>query len=199
MWKSMAKSYLLAIDQGTTSSRVVIFDEQARVVGAAQEEFQQHYPQPGWVEHDADEIWNTVAKVVPQGLAAAGIQAKNLAAIGITNQRETSVMWERGTGKPVARALVWQDRRTADFCRQHNSDEAWITSQTGLVLDPYFSATKLHWLLKNGVGLRARAEGGQLAWGTVDSFLIWRLTRGKLHVTDVSNASRTLLFNLKTA
>jgi glycerol kinase len=194
----MPQSFVLAIDQGTTSTRAVVVDSAGRPVGSAARELRQHYPQPGWVEHDADEIWDSVATVVPQAVEAAGIPAKQLAGIGITNQRETSVLWERSTGKPCARALVWQDRRTADFCRQRKDDEAWLTSQTGLVLDPYFSATKLHWLLHNVRDLRPRAESGELAWGTIDSFLIWRLTGGKTHATDVSNASRTLLLNLKT-
>ena len=195
----MAESFVLAIDQGTTSTRAVVFNSEARSLGSASKELPQYYPQPGWVEHDADEIWSSVAEVVPQALKAAGIKASNIAAIGITNQRETCLIWERSTGRPTARALVWQDRRTAEFCRQHKSDEPWITSQTGLVLDPYFSATKLHWMLNAAPGLAARAASGQLACGTIDSFLIWRLTGGKNHVTDVSNASRTLLVDLKTA
>jgi glycerol kinase len=195
----MPQNYVLAIDQGTTGTRALVLDASGRCLGSAALELGQHYPQPGWVEHDADEIWEAVAKVVPRSLEEAGVGAGDLAAIGITNQRETSILWERNTGKPVARALVWQDRRTANFCREHKGDEAWITSRTGLVLDPYFSATKLNWLLTHGEGLRARADAGQLAWGTVDSFLIWRLTGGKVHATDVSNASRTLLLNLKTA
>ena len=195
----MASSHVLAIDQGTTSTRAAVYDVSGRCVGSAAQELTQHYPQPGWVEHDAEEIWQSVAAVVPRALETAGVKAGDLAAIGLTNQRETSVLWERSTGKPVARALVWQDRRTADFCRQHKADEPWITSRTGLVLDPYFSATKIHWLLERDAELRARAETGKLAWGTIDSFLIWRLTAGKVHATDVSNASRTLLLNLQTA
>jgi glycerol kinase len=195
----MASSFVLAIDQGTTSSRAVVYHVSGRALGSASQEITQYYPQPGWVEHDAEEIWQSVAAVVPKALAAAGVEARDLAAIGITNQRETSVLWERSTGKPVARALVWQDRRTADFCRDHQKDEAWITSRTGLVLDPYFSATKIHWLLERSPELRKRAEAGELAWGTIDSFLIWRLTGGKVHATDMTNASRTLLLNLGTA
>jgi glycerol kinase len=195
----MPKSFVLAIDQGTTSTRAVVFDDTGLSRGSAALELKQYYPQPGWVEHDANEIWDSVARVVPPALQAAGIQADDLAAIGITNQRETSVVWERKTGQPVARALVWQDRRTADFCREHKSDERWITRLSGLVLDPYFSATKLQWLLNDRKELRAQAESGRLAWGTVDSFLIWRLTGGSIHATDVSNASRTLLFNLRKA
>jgi glycerol kinase len=194
----MAASYLLAIDQGTTSTRAVVFDTAGSALGSAAAEFTQIYPRPGWVEHDADEIWRTVVDVVPQALQAAGMQPSAISAIGITNQRETSVIWERQTGHPVARALVWQDRRTADFCRTRHADEAWLTERTGLVLDPYFSATKVRWQLEQDAALRARAEAGQLAWGTIDSFLIWRLTGGRVHATDVTNASRTLLFNLKT-
>jgi glycerol kinase len=195
----MAQSYVLALDQGTTSTRAAVYDVSGRCLGSAAQEFTQHYPRPGWVEHDAEEIWQSVTAVVPQALEAARITARDIEAIGLTNQRETSVLWERSTGKPVARALVWQDRRTADFCRQHQADEPWITARTGLVLDPYFSATKIRWLLEHDATLRARAEAGQLAWGTVDSFLIWRLTAGKVHATDVTNASRTLLLNLQTA
>lgn len=194
----MAASHILAIDQGTTSTRAAIYDGSGHCVGSAAQELKQHYPRPGWVEHDAEEIWQAVAAVVPQAMEAAGIKAGAVAAIGITNQRETSVLWERSTGKPVARALVWQDRRTADFCRQHQADEPWITARTGLVLDPYFSATKIRWLLEHDPELRTRAGAGKLAWGTIDSFLIWRLTGGKVHATDVSNASRTLLLNLNT-
>jgi glycerol kinase len=194
----MARSHVLAIDQGTTSTRAVVYDATGRCIGSAAQELTQHYPQPGWVEHDADEIWQSVAVVVPRALEAAGLPAGDVAAIGLTNQRETSVLWERSSGKPVARALVWQDRRTADFCRQHQADEPWITARTGLVLDPYFSATKVRWLLENDSELRARAGAGKLAWGTIDSFLIWRLTAGKVHATDVTNASRTLLLDLQT-
>ncbi len=194
----MASSHVLAIDQGTTSTRAAIYDVSGRCVGSAAQELTQYYPQPAWVEHDADEIWQSVAAVVPRALEAAGISAGDVAAIGLTNQRETGVLWERSTGKPVARALVWQDRRTADFCRQHQADEPWLTARTGLVLDPYFSATKIRWLLEQEAALRTRAETGKLAWGTIDSFLIWRLTAGKVHATDVTNASRTLLLNLQT-
>jgi glycerol kinase len=192
-------SYLLAIDQGTTSTRAVVYDDTGQARGSAGRELNQHYPQPGWVEHDPEEIWQSVAAVVPQALAAAEIESRQLAAIGLTNQRETSLIWERGSGKPVARALVWQDRRTTDFCRQHQADEAWLYERTGLVLDPYFSATKIRWLLDQDPGLRARAEAGDLAAGTIDSFLIWRLTGGRAHATDRTNASRTLLLNLRTA
>jgi glycerol kinase len=192
-------AYLLAIDQGTTSTRAIVYDEHGQSRGTAQREFTQYYPQPGWVEHDAEEIWRTVADVVPRALAAAHIEAQSLAAIGIADQRETSIVWDRGDGKPVAPAIVWQDRRTADFCKAHQADENWIHERTGLVLDPYFSATKIRWLLESDSMLRRRAGDGKLAWGTVDSFLIWRLTGGRLHATDVTNASRSLLVNLRTA
>jgi glycerol kinase len=195
----MPAPHLLAIDQGTTSTRAVVYDAAGRTLGSAARELTQHYPQPGWVEHDAEEIWQSVAAVVPQALAAAGTAPEGVTSIGLTNQRETAVLWERAGGRPVARALVWQDRRTADFCRQRKSDEPWLHERTGLVLDPYFSATKLRWLLEQEAGLRARAAAGDLACGTIDSFLIWRLTGGRSHVTDVTNASRTLLFNLHTA
>jgi glycerol kinase len=195
----MSSSYLLAIDQGTTSTRAVVYDDAGRDRSSAACELTQHYPKPGWVEHDAEEIWQSVATVVAQALAAAAIEARSLAAIGLTNQRETTALWERSTGRPVGRALVWQDRRTTDFCRQHQGDEAWLYQRTGLVLDPYFSATKVRWLLDQDPGMRARAEAGELAFGTIDSFLINRLTGGRVHVTDVTNASRTLLFNLHSA
>jgi glycerol kinase len=194
----MTAPCILAIDQGTTSTRAVVYDAAGRPVGSAARELTQHYPQPGWVEHDPEEIWQSVADVVPRALAAAGVDARQLAAVGLTNQRETVVLWDRANGRAVARALVWQDRRTADFCRQHKADEPWLHERTGLVLDPYFSATKVRWLLENDPGLRKRAEAGALACGTVDSFLIWRLTGGRVHVTDVTNASRTLLLDLRT-
>jgi len=177
----------------------VVYDTGGRVVGSAGCELTQHYPRPGWVEHEPEEIWQSVAAVVPQALAGAGVTASNLAAVGLTNQRETTLLWERSTGRAVARALVWQDRRTTDFCRQRRADEPWINARTGLILDPYFSATKVRWLLDQDPALRRRAEAGELACGTVDSFLIWRLTGGRAHVTDVTNASRTLLLNLNTA
>jgi glycerol kinase len=191
-------SHVLAIDQGTTSTRAVVYDGTGRALGSAQQEITQHYPRPGWVEHDPTEIWRSVIAVVPQALAAAKVDGRDLAAIGVTNQRETVVVWDRPTGETFARAIVWQDRRTADFCRQHQADEPWISERTGLVLDPYFSATKLHWLLAEDDALRRAAEAGRVAAGTVDSFLIHRLTGGRAHVTDVTNASRTLLLNLHT-
>src|SRR5262249_52957424 len=194
----MSKKHVLAIDQGTTSTRAVVYDEAGRSLGSASREFTQHYPQPGWVEHDADEIWQTVVEVVPQALDAARIDAKDLAAMGLTNQRETTVLWDRASGRPIGRAIVWQDRRTADFCRNHKNDEAWLYEHTGLVLDPYFAATKMRWLLDQDPQWRTAAEKGKLACGTVDSFLMWRLTGGRVHATDVTNASRTLLLNLRT-
>ncbi|HXG09790.1 MAG TPA: glycerol kinase GlpK [Gemmataceae bacterium] len=195
----MVASHLLAIDQGTTSTRAVVYDAAGRARGSAAQEFTQHYPSPGWVEHDPEEIWQSVAAVVPRALAQAKVEPANLAAVGLTNQRETVVMWERSTGRPVGRAIVWQDRRTADFCRQHQSDEAWLYQRTGLVLDPYFSATKLRWMLEHNAEWRGPAEAGRLACGTIDSWLIWRLTGGRVHATDRTNASRTLLLNLQTA
>jgi glycerol kinase len=194
----MPPSHVLAIDQGTTSTRAVVYDRSGSVLGSAQQELTQHYPRPGWVEHDPDEIWRAVTVLVPQALAAARAEPRDLAAIGVTNQRETVVVWDRAGGAPVGRAIVWQDRRTADFCRQRQADEPWLTERTGLVLDPYFSATKLRWLLEQDASLRARAEAGKLAAGTIDSFLISRLTGGRAHVTDATNASRTLLLNLHT-
>src|SRR5215472_6130073 len=172
----MMTPYILAIDQGTTSTRAVVYDGAGRSLGSAGRELTQHYPQPGWVEHDAEEIWDSVVDVVPRALADARIDAIQLRAIGLTNQRETVVLWERDTGRPVARAIVWQDRRTSDFCRERAADEPWLRERTGLVLDPYFSATKLRWLLRQGAGWRERAEAGRLACGTIDTFLLWRLT-----------------------
>ncbi len=192
-------SHVLALDQGTTSTRAALFDAQGRCLASAAREFPQHYPRPGWVEHDAVEIWQTVAAVVPPVLAQAGVAAQDLAAIGLTNQRETVVVWDRATGAPVAPAIVWQDRRTAAFCRQRQGDEGWLRERTGLVLDPYFSASKLHWLLEADPELRRRAEAGRLACGTIDSWLLWHLTGGQVHATDYSNASRTLLLDLYRA
>jgi glycerol kinase len=192
-------NYLLAIDQGTTSTRAVVYDEQARVRGSAAVELTQHYPASGWVEHNAEEIWQAVPQVVPLALTEAGVEARQLAGIGLTNQRETVVLWERDTGKPVAHAIVWQDRRTSEFCRQHEADEEWLRQRTGLVLDPYFSATKLRWLLDKDPKRRADAEAGRLAFGTIDTWLLWQLTGGLVHATDMTNASRTLLLNLKSA
>ncbi len=190
--------YLLAIDQGTTSTRAIVFDAAGTALGSASQELAQHYPRPSWVEHDAEEIWQGVSAVVPAALEAARVKPRSLAAIGVTNQRETSLFWDRADGKPVAHALVWQDRRTTDFCREHQSDAPWLQERTGLILDPYFSATKLRWLLEQDAPLRRRAEDGRLAAGTIDSFLLWRLTGGQVHATDVSNASRTLLLDLSS-
>jgi glycerol kinase len=195
----MAPAYILAIDQGTTSTRALVYDATGHCLGSANQELTQHYPQTGWVEHDAEEIWRSVAAVVSPALVAAGVQARDLVAIGLTNQRETCLLWELSTGKPVGRAIVWQDRRTANFCRSRTADQEWLTARTGLVLDPYFSATKLRWQLDQSPELRKRAESGELAAGTIDSFLIWRLTGGRVHATDRTNASRTLLLNLHSA
>ena len=195
----MSAGYILAIDQGTTGSTVLIFDHDGQIKGRAYSEFTQHYPKPGWVEHDAEEIWLVTVKVIAEALRAADIRASELRAIGITNQRETAVLWDRATGKPVAKAIVWQDRRTARFCDElkERGLEETFRRKTGLVIDPYFSGTKVKWLLDHVEGLRARAERGEIAFGTIDSWLVWRLTGGKAHVTDYSNASRTLLYNIR--
>ena len=194
----MSEGYVLSIDQGTTGSTVLIFDYEGSVRGRAYSEFTQHYPKPGWVEHDADEIWTVTAQVIGEALRTTGIRASELKAIGITNQRETVVLWERATGKPVAKAIVWQDRRTAKFCDElkERGLEEQFRRKTGLVIDPYFSGTKVKWMLDNVEGLRARAEKGEIAFGTIDSWLVWKLTGGKAHITDYSNASRTLLYNI---
>lgn len=192
--------YVLALDQGTTSSRAIVFDETGAIRAVAQKEFRQIFPQPGWVEHDADEIWSTQLGVAVEALARAGLKRSDIAAIGITNQRETTVVWERTTGKPICNAIVWQDRRTAEQCRALKAagHEKIFRERTGLVLDPYFSGTKLAWILGNVPGARDRASKGELAFGTVDSWLVWKLTGGAAHVSDPSNASRTLLFNIQT-
>ncbi|MGD0579198.1 MAG: glycerol kinase GlpK [Bryobacteraceae bacterium] len=194
-------AYLLALDQGTTSSRAIVFRDDATIVGVAQREFTQLYPQPGWVEHDPREIWSTQVAVAIEALGEAGLAPSQIAALGITNQRETTIVWDRKTGEPVYNAIVWQDRRTADFCSQLKGDgvEPEVQSRTGLLLDPYFSGTKLRWILDHVKGARARAGRGELAFGTVDTWLIWNLTGGRVHATDVSNASRTLMLNLETA
>ena len=193
-------SYVIALDQGTTSSRAIVFDHAGRIVSVAQKEFEQIFPQPGWVEHDPNEIWTTQLSVAAEAITRAGLHARDVAAIGITNQRETTVVWDRATGQPIHNAIVWQDRRTAAFCEQLKSEghEAAIRRQTGLVLDPYFSGTKVRWILDHVDGARARAEAGDLAFGTVDSWLVWKLTEGARHVSDVTNASRTLLFDIHT-
>jgi glycerol kinase len=193
----MPPAVVLAIDQGTTSSRAVVFDPaDFTVLGSAQQEIEQHYPRDGWVEHEPEDIWYSVARTAREALARAGADPRSVAAVGITNQRETVVVWDRQTGRAVGRAVVWQDRRTTDFCRERAADQPMLTAKTGLVLDPYFSGTKLRWLLENTPGLRAEAERGRLACGTVDSFLVWRLTGGRVHATDTTNASRTLLFDI---
>ncbi len=191
-------THVMAIDQGTTSSRVMIFDQRLSVVAMAQEEFAQHYPRSGWVEHDAEDIWRTVLGTARAAMDRAGLAAADIAAIGITNQRETTVIWERATGRPIHRAIVWQDRRTAKACeRLKNAGlEALVREKTGLLPDPYFSATKIAWLLDNVEGARERAEAGELAFGTIDTFLLWRLTNGRVHATDATNASRTMLYDI---
>jgi len=193
-------AHLLAIDQGTTSSRAILFDAGLRPVAVAQEEFAQHYPRPGWVEHDPTDLWSTVAGTARAAIEKAGLTAADIAAIGITNQRETVVIWDRTTGQPIHNAIVWQDRRTADTCTELKDagHEAAVKAKTGLLLDPYFSATKVAWLLDTVSGARERAERGDLAFGTVDCFLIWKLTGGKVHATDATNAARTMLWNIET-
>jgi len=192
-------THVLAIDQGTTSTRAILFDAEIVPGASAQQEFTQHYPASGWVEHDAEEIWDSVVATCRKALEKGGLKAGDIAAIGITNQRETVVLWDRETGKPVHRAIVWQDRRTAGICAKLKADghEAMVQEATGLLLDPYFSGTKLAWLLDNVDGAREKAEAGELAFGTVDSWLIWNLTGGKAHVTDATNAARTLLYNIR--
>jgi glycerol kinase len=194
------KKFVLALDQGTTSSRAIIFNHDGEPVSVSQKEFAQIYPEPGWVEHDPAEIWSTQAGVASEAIARAGIESAGIAAIGITNQRETTIVWNRKTGKPVYNAIVWQDRRTAGFCDRLKSEGLGeiILKKTGLIIDAYFSATKIRWILDNVNGVREMAEKGELAFGTVDSWLIWNLTGGRLHVTDVTNASRTMLFNIDT-
>jgi glycerol kinase len=189
---------ILALDQGTTSSRAILFDHDGRIQAMAQKEFKQIFPQSGWVEHDANEIWESQRAVAEQAIKRAGVLAEDVAAIGITNQRETTVLWDRRTGQPVHNAIVWQDRRTSQFCDQLKRDGhlPTIRRKTGLLIDAYFSASKLRWLLDNVPGARARAEKGELAFGTVDTWLLWKLTKGAVHVTDGSNASRTMLFNI---
>ena len=190
--------YVLALDQGTTSSRAIVFDEECAPVSVAQREFRQIYPQPGWVEHDPEEIWRSQIEVAREAIANARMRPRDIAAIGITNQRETTILWDRRTGVPVANAIVWQDRRTADECARlkREGHEPRVAAKTGLVLDPYFSGTKLAWLLDHVAGARSRAEAGELAFGTVDTWLAWKLTEGRAHVTDPTNASRTLLFDI---
>lgn len=192
-------SHILAIDQGTTSSRAIVFDREMRVKATAQQEFAQHFPASGWVEHDPEDIWATVTATVRGAIDRAGLTAADISAIGITNQRETTLVWDKTTGEAIHRAIVWQDRRTAELCSRLKADghEPMVTRKTGLLLDPYFSGTKLKWVLENVPGARARAEKGELLFGTVDSFLIWRLTGGRVHAIDATNAARTLLFNIR--
>jgi len=194
------KEYILTLDQGTTSSRAILFDKNGKIASLAQKEFKQYYPKPGWVEHDPMEIWSSQASVITEAVLKENLKADEIAAIGITNQRETTIVWDRETGNPVYNAIVWQDRRTSEQCdilKGKGIDEI-IRQKTGLVLDAYFSATKIQWILNNIPGVKEKAAEGKLAFGTIDSWLIWNLTEGKLHITDVSNASRTMLFNINT-
>ena len=196
----MKTKYILALDQGTSSSRAIVFDHDGRICATAQKEFPQHFPKPGWVEHDPKDIWSSEASVVAEAITALGINGLDIAGIGITNQRETTIVWDAETGEPVYNAIVWQDRRTSEYCdslKEQNLTQ-FIREKTGLILDAYFSATKIRWILENVPGARAKAEAGKLRFGTVDTWLIWNLTRGDIHVTDVSNASRTMLFNIHT-
>jgi glycerol kinase len=192
--------HILAIDQGTTSTRAILFDEKANRLAQRQLEFKQYFPSDGWVEHDPEEIWNTTVEVCRKSISDAGIKGSDVTAIGITNQRETVIIWERDTGRPIYKAIVWQDRRTADFCDKllAEGDEETVRSKTGLVIDPYFSASKIGWILDNVPGARKRSEQGELAFGTIDTFLLWRLTGGERHATDATNAARTSLFNIHT-
>jgi len=190
--------YILALDQGTTSSRAIVFDRKGTIVSTAQKEFKQIYPKAGWVEHDGNDIWSSQAGVAAEAIAQAGLNGNNMAALGITNQRETTLIWDRKTGKPIYNAIVWQDRRTSDFCDRLKDEghTEMIREKTGLILDSYFSATKIKWILDNVDGARKRAENGELAFGTMDTWLIWNFTKGDLHITDVTNASRTMLYNI---
>ncbi|RYZ34973.1 MAG: glycerol kinase, partial [Sphingobacteriales bacterium] len=196
----MPSTYILALDQGTTSSRSLLFDQQGNIVSLAQKEFKQYFPKPGWVEHDAEEIWSTQYGTLAEAVAKANLTMRQVAGIGITNQRETTVVWDRKTSKPICPAIVWQDRRTAAYCDELKAAglSNVIRERTGLVIDAYFSATKLKWILDNVPGAREKADQGQLAFGTIDTWLVWKLSGGELHVTDVSNASRTLLLNIHT-
>src|ERR1700743_1186446 len=193
-------SFVLAIDQGTTSSRAMVFRNDLSVAGLAQQEFPQHFPASGWVEHDPEDIWNSTVATCRDALKQANLAAKDIAAIGVTNQRETTLVWDRATGKAIHRAIVWQDRRTADICARLKDEghERAVTAKTGLIIDPYFSGTKAAWILDNVPGARARAERGELLFGTVDCYLLWRLTGGQVHATDATKASRTLLFDIHT-
>ena len=192
------KQYILALDQGTSSSRAIVFDHEGKIVSTAQMEFTQYFPQPGWVEHNPMEIWSSEAAVIAEAISRIGIGGKEIAAIGITNQRETTIVWDAETGVPVYNAIVWQDRRTSEFCDSLRDKTDFIRSKTGLIIDAYFSGTKIKWILDNVPGAREKANAGKLRFGTVDSWLVWQLTRGTVHVTDVTNASRTMLFNIHT-
>ena len=194
------EQYILSLDQGTSSSRAIVFDRKGQICSMAQREFTQYFPKPGWVEHNPHEIWSSQASVIAEAIAAIDINGLNIAGIGITNQRETTIVWDRETEEPVYNAIVWQDRRTSEYCDSLKAEgkTEWIREKTGLIIDAYFSATKIKWILDNVPGARERAEKGKLMFGTVDTWLIWRLTRGEVHVTDPSNASRTMLFNIHT-
>jgi glycerol kinase len=192
------KQYILALDQGTSSSRAIVFDHEGNICSTAQMEFTQYFPKPGWVEHNPMEIWSSEAAVIAEAITKIGINGKDIAGIGITNQRETTIVWDAETGEPVYNAIVWQDRRTSEFCDTLRDKADFIREKTGLIIDAYFSGTKIRWILDNVPGAREKAEAGKLRFGTVDSWLVWQLTRGEVHVTDVSNASRTMLFNINT-
>ena len=194
----MTDKFILALDQGTSSSRAIVFDHEGNIRSTAQMEFTQYFPKPGWVEHNPMEIWSSEAAVIAEAITKMGINGKSIAAIGITNQRETTIVWDAETGEPVYNAIVWQDRRTSEFCDTLRDKAEWIREKTGLIIDAYFSGTKIHWILENVPGAREKAQAGKLRFGTVDSWLVWQLTRGEVHVTDVSNASRTMLFNINT-
>lgn len=196
----MEQKYILALDQGTSSSRAIVFDHEGRICATAQKEFPQHFPKPGWVEHDPKDIWSSEASVIAEAITSMGINGLNIAGIGITNQRETTIVWDAETGEPVYNAIVWQDRRTSEYCDSLKEQNltGFIREKTGLIIDAYFSATKIRWILENVPGARARAEAGKLRFGTVDTWLLWNLTRSECHMTDVSNASRTMLFNIHT-
>ncbi|MEG2658552.1 MAG: glycerol kinase GlpK [Clostridiales bacterium] len=194
------EKYIMALDQGTTSSRCIIFDKKGKIIAKAQKEFKQHYPKPGWVEHDAIDIWSTQIGVAHEALQHGGLSSKNITAIGITNQRETTVVWDKATGEPIAPAIVWQCRRTAKYCEQLITDgyNDMVREKTGLLIDAYFSGTKIKWILENTPGAMEKAKNGELLFGTIDTWLVWKLTKGKVHCTDYSNASRTMLFNINT-
>ena len=194
----MQNQFIMSLDQGTTSSRAIIFNRHGETISVAQKPFTQYFPTPGWVAHDAKEIWGSQIAVLTEALAKSGLDAKDIAAIGVTNQRETTVVWDRATGEPVCNAIVWQDRRTAKYCDSLHDKRDWIRGKTGLIIDAYFSATKVKWILDNVENARKRAERGELCFGTIDTWLIWNLTKGEVFVTDPSNASRTMLYNIHT-